>query len=1149
MDKKALIKPKLSKNALSVLKKRYFIKDDEGEPSEDAEGLFKRVAENIASAEKKYDKNADTGKTAEEFYNLMASMDFLPNSPTLMNAGRELQQLAACFVLPVEDSIEGIFDSIKNAALIHKSGGGTGFSFSRLRPARDRVKTTNGISSGPVSFMKVFNAATEAVKQGGTRRGANMGILRVDHPDIREFINCKKQDGEIANFNISVALTNKFMEAVKAGKKYALINPRSGKKEGDEDAGEIFDMIVENAWKNGDPGIIFLDRINEDNPTPKIGMIESTNPCVTGDTLIPTEKGMMRISDMAEKYPEGGVKVLADEVVLSEKQGGAAIAVRRKCGLNPVSKVFRTGKKPVYKLVTESGYEISATKDHKIYTTSGWVKIKDIVPGRTTVYLQHEEGGFNTYASLPFEPENEVRGRNGREYKLNFPTEWSGELGEAVGYITGDGWIIDSGKNCRVGMTFGNKDEGLCEYFSGILNGYYGKDIKSIKRKETVTHLSFHSKYFVDFFTGIGMAQAKAEGKKVPESLFTAPRQAVTGFLRGLFTADGTIGTGAKSRRYIRLTSKSRRLIKNVQLLLINLGIKSRVYDRSREKRRGFEYIGKDGISRLYELDGLLYELNISRENISLFLDKIGFLGEKHKETVNELKKAGYYKEKFEEKVISLKFKGVEDVYDMTEPYTGSYIANGIVISNCGEQPLLPYEACNLGSINLAHMVTKDGKADYEKLKKVAHTAVHFLDNVIDMSKYPLERITEMVKQNRKIGLGVMGWADMLIQMNISYNSQEAVKLGEKVMGFIYNEAKKASAGLAEKRGAFPNYEKSVYAENNEKLRNATLTTVAPTGTISMIAGCSSGVEPLFAVAYTKNVMDNDKLPEINKYFLDTARKRVFYSDELMMKVGETGHVMDFKEVPEDVKKIFVTAHDISPEWHIKAQAAFQKYTDNAVSKTVNFRKDATINDVKEVYELAYEEKCKGVTIYRDSSREEQVLTMSVSDKKKAELKQKGDEIEPRKRPPVTLGQTIKMKTGCGNLYVTINEDEAGLCEVFTQMGKSGGCAAAQSEAISRLISAALRAGVKPDIVIKHLRGIRCPAPAWQQGGIVLSCPDAIGIAMEKYLHNRSGSVENFVIKQDKNKAMAATCPECGATLEHEGGCDVCRVCGYSRCL
>lgn len=1154
MAKKPLNKPNLTENAMTVLKKRYFKKNDKGEAIETAEELFSRVAGNIAQADYLYDKKAEVEKTTQEFYDLMTSLDFLPNSPTLMNAGRDLQQLAACFVLPVEDSIEGIFEAIKNAALIHKSGGGTGFSFSRLRPNRDKVKTTSGISSGPVSFMKVFNAATEAVKQGGTRRGANMGILRVDHPDVREFITCKADDKEITNFNISVALTEKFMDAVKKGEKYELINPRSKEVIAEEDAREIFNMIVEYSWKNGDPGIVFIDRINKDNPTPNVGEIESTNPCVTGDTLVSTEKGLIRMKEIVGNFDKTGLSVFADEAVISEGGGGTAVAVRRKCTLHAVSAAFNSGIKPVFKITTESGYELEATADHKIFTSRGWVKVDDLELRKDKIYIQPEEGGFNSECRLPFVPVSQNKGRNGRTYKLNLPDSWSKELGEVLGYAVGDGWLINKGKNCRFGLTFGSNDTDVMEYLGQILNGFYGKNIIPVKRKESAYHLSYHSRYMAGFFHKLGLSECRAGEKTVPESIFTAPKDAVLGFLRGLFSADGTLANAEGARRYARLTSKSIVLLKDVQKLLINLGILSRIYDRNRPARQGFPYVNKKGEECSYTLDGELYELNISKRSLKVFLETVGFLNERHEYTSEEILEAGNYSDRHEDIIISREFTGEKEVFDLTEPFTHSFIANGMVISNCGEQPLLPYEACNLGSVNLAQMVGKDKKVDYMRMKEVVHSSVHFLDNVIDMSKYPLKKIEDVVRSNRKIGLGVMGWADMLVQMDIPYSSEAAVKLAGDVMKFVHEEAEAASLELAKKRGVFPNFTGSVHEKRGKKLRNATLTTIAPTGTLSMIAACSSGVEPLFAIAYTKTVMDNDKLPEINKFFLERARKSGFYSDELMMKIGETGHLTGMEQIPADVKEIYVTAHDIAPAWHVKMQAAFQKFTDNAVSKTVNFNKDATIEDVKEVYEMAYETGCKGVTIYRDGSRDGQVLTVSTTEKKDGKaavvVQPAHHEIEPRKRPSVTYGQTIKMKTGCGNLYVTINEDEDGLCEVFTAMGKSGGCAAAQSEAISRLVSTALRAGVKPDSITKHLRGTRCPAPAWQEGGIVLSCPDAIGIAMEKYLHDKAGHKEKFVFKETMGaKMLGETCPECGATLEHEGGCNVCRICGYSKCL
>jgi len=419
------------------------------------------------------------------------------------------------------------------------------------------------------------------------------------------------------------------------------------------------------------------------------------------------------------------------------------------------------------------------------------------------------------------------------------------------------------------------------------------------------------------------------------------------------------------------------------------------------------------------------------------------------------------------------------------------------------------------------------------------------------VNQYPLEKIAKLVAGNRKIGLGVMGWADMLIMMGLGYDSDEAVALGEKVMGFIEAEARQASMKLAEERGVFPNWEGSVYdTPEGMRLRNATVTTIAPTGTLSIIANCSSGIEPLFAVSYVRTVMDNDRLVEVNPLFEDIAVKQGFYSRDLMALIADHGSVHGIDGVPEDVQRVFVTAHDISPEWHVRMQAAFQKHTDNAVSKTVNFANEATVDDVRQVYDLAHELGVKGVTIYRDGSKQNQVLSTGKTAKSDTGEASRHGEIEPRPRPSVTIGRTEKIQTGCGNLYVTINSDEQGLCEVFSQMGKSGGCAASQSEALSRMISVSLRAGVDPKAIVKHLRGIRCPSPSWAQGGKVLSCADAVGIALEHYLEwVETGHASTTVSKNTEGLVnLAGVCPECGGTLEHESGCAVCRACGYSKC-
>ncbi len=735
----------LTDNALTVLARRYLKKDMDGNVIERPEDMFRRVADNIASAEGYY--GADDGAVAalaDAFYGAMTRREFMPNSPTLMNAGREFQQLSACFVLPIEDSMESIFEAVKNTALIHKSGGGTGFSFSRLRPADDIVSSTRGVSSGPVSFMKVFDSATEAIKQGGVRRGANMAVLRVDHPDILEFIEAKSEHSALTNFNLSVAATEEFMRALQRDETFDLINPRTGEATDLLSAREVFHRMAELAWAGGDPGIIFLDRINAKNPTPHVGEIEATNPC--------------------------------------------------------------------------------------------------------------------------------------------------------------------------------------------------------------------------------------------------------------------------------------------------------------------------------------------------------------------------------------------------------------------GEQPLLPHESCNLGSINLSKMVDGTGESahiNWDRLRETVHLAVHFLDNVIDMNELPLPEIAEMTRANRKIGLGVMGFADMLILLGIPYNSQQAVHTAEQVMQFITEEARAKSRMLADQRGAFPNWEGSTYeVAGEEPMRNATVTTIAPTGTISIIAGCSSGIEPLFAVVYTRHVLDKDELLEIHPIFERIARERGFYTPELMKEIAARGSLHDVADVPADVRELFATAHDITPEWHIRIQAAFQEFTDNAVSKTVNFPNEATVDDVEHVYRLAYELGCKGVTIYRDGSREEQVLTTGKTEKSKQPA---ATPVAPRSRPPVVTGQTRAMRTGCGKLYVTINRDEHGPFELFAAMGKAGGCAASQSEALARLVSLAFRCGIPAEEVIKQLRGISCHMPAWEPGGErILSCADAVAKAIEQ-----SVMPEGEQLAMDFNGTTfghAGACPECGGTLVHEGGCNVCRDCGYSQC-
>ena len=970
---------KLGVNAIKVLERRYLKKDRNGQVVETPKQMFRRVARAIAIVDMFYDKHVDTLAVEEEFYNMMVNLEFLPNSPTLMNAGTEIGQLSACFVLPVEDSIDSIFKAVRDTALIHQSGGGTGFSFSHLRPKGDVVKSTGGIASGPVSFMRVFDVSTDVIKQGGKRRGANMGMLRVDHPDILEFIMAKSSNHALNNFNISVAVTDRFMDALEKDAEYELVNPRNGKPADRLSAKRVFKLIVQQAWKNGEPGVVFIDKMNAANPTPSVGMIESTNPCIAGGSFVSTKDGMERMEELAS---EGEAEVCVDNrtlVVSSITRDGERGIVGEGTSFSRVNKIWMSDVKDVVKLVTKSGFELIATPDHRIMTNEGWVEVGKLTPARHKVLVQGAAGSFSKDKALKLSLDEKVRS------KMNVPAEWSAGLGRILGWLIGDGWLCES--DPRVGFTFGRDDVEVLSILKPVLRKIYGREVKEVKRENGVIHLSYHSKPLLEFFKSFGISSpTDSATKEVPKKLYTAPEEVVVGFLQGLFTSDGTVNFMKDKSSYVRLTSKSRKLLSGVQLLLLNLGIKSRIYDRHRKPEMKFEYRTKEGEVRSYKCDGVLYELEISKNQVLRFLDKIGFIGKKNSEKIVKLESKGYYSERFEDEVAEILPQGRIQVYDLTEPRTHSFIANGIVVSNCAEQPLLAYESCNLGSVNLARVVSEEGEIEWEKLGRIVRSAVHFLDNVIDANKYPIPEIEKMTKGNRKIGLGVMGFADMLFQMGVAYDSDRAVEVAEKVMKFVDEESKKASAALVEKRGAFPNFERSIYNKpGSPKLRNATTTTIAPTGTLSIIAGCSSGVEPLFAIAYVRRVMDNTELLEVHPVFERIARKEGFYSLELIRKIAKSGGAGGVGEIPEKWRNVFRVAYDVTPEWHIRIQAAFQKYTDNAVSKTINFPVDATQEDVEKAYLLAYKLGCKGVTVYRDKSREGQVLSIEAF--KKGETK------------------------------------------------------------------------------------------------------------------------------------------------------------------
>ena len=1181
--------PKLTENALRVLEKRYLKRDDKNRVIESPKELFVRVAWNLAQADRYYGADEkQVVESARRFYRLIANLDFLPNSPTLMNAGLDLQQLSACFVLPVDDSLAGIFESLKQQALIHQSGGGTGFSFSRLRPKGDFVKSTMGVASGPVSFMKIFDEATQQVKQGGKRRGANMGILRVDHPDILEFITCKDKTSEITNFNISVAVTDAFMEAVRAGTTYDVVNPRNKQVVKQLDAREVFDKIAHQAWKNGEPGLFFVDETNRRQPTPNVGMMEATNPCVTGDTLVATERGLLPIAELAEKYPNGGISLVTDRRVPAEvvtESNGMLLAsgdeAERGTRLGPMVAAWRTGVKPVWRIATESGFELTATADHKVLTRRGWVPAGELVPG-DHVLIQSGEGGFPEDREFPFTPTNIYIGRNGKTTELNLPAEWSRELGLVLGWLVGDGWLRSGDRNCRVGFTFSKGDAPMFATLRPVLNGWYGRKIRGVRRSNGVYHLSYHSRFFVEFFEKLGVKPVDGAEKEVPRSLFAAPREAVVGFLQALFTADGTVRDHrGRNSSGVALTSKSRKLLQGVQLLLLNLGIRSRILDRSRAPRKALSrYVTKDGEDRTYGSDGVLYELFIFGESRQRFEHAVGFLDGKHAQ-LSHVRYPRSYETRFEDKLAGKELLGDREVFDLTEASSHSMICNGIVVRQCGEQPLLPYESCNLGSINLEkHMVRgKSGRweVDWKKLEATIRTTVHMLDNVIDMNAYPVKEIEEMTKATRKIGLGVMGFARMLFMLEVPYDSPEGVEAGRKVMKFIQETAYDESGKLALARGTYPAWEGSRHWEKGIKMRNSYVTTVAPTGTLSMIADTSGGCEPEFSLIWYKRVMEGEELPYFLEYFEEVAKREGFWRGDLVQRILENhGSPRGLSDVPEKWQRVFAIAHDVAPEWHVRMQAAFQDYCDAAVSKTINLAREATVDDVKQAYLLAFDLHCKGITVYRDGSREDQVLNIGVADAEKAkELKvavptEAAIALRPRARPDVITGRTQKILTGYGALYVTVNEDDKGLFEVFAQIGRGGGYTASFTEGIARLVSLCLRSGVPVDEIIDQLEGIRSPRIAVDHGERVYSVPDAIARAMKRHIGMQKtgvqppvetfdelgGSVETDVelekesrdVEEMLKKGLNPECPECGKQLTYEEGCVKCLSCGYSEC-
>jgi len=1031
----------LSENSIKVLEKRYLRRDLDGAYLETPAGMFYRVAYHIAQVEREH--GGDVEAATKVFYDLLSERRFFPNSPTFTGAGTPLGQLAACFVLPIEDDMgkadDGIFSTLRVAALIQQTGGGNGFSFSRLRPKNDIVHTSSGRATGPVGFLRVYDQAFGEIAQGGSRRGANMGVLRVDHPDIEEFISSKAEEGKIANFNISVAITDEFMAAVRDDTDFALRNPRDGHVWRTVRARDLFAKIIKYAHHNGEPGALFIDAANRSNPVPHLYDLEATNPCFVGTTRVPTEYGLLTIAELADM--EQGSFIVTDNRALANEQAGNSPGV----ALRAASPAWMTRQQAqVLRLVTKQGYSVTATPDHRFLTPGGYVALSDLQPG-DRVLLQSGEGIWSRNEQLPqvealqeqmatmAHGGSHITGRtvqrsDFRRQYASLPTTWSHALGVALGTLVGDGWLSEE-SNSPVGFAFSDLDS--LQYVHDTLSQWFG--VGHIHQRNKVYQLTY-GRLPLAFFQSLGVSSARAHEKRVPSSMWRAPRAAVVGFLQGLFSADGSVQVNAaKQDCTVRLASSSQTLLEEVQILLSNFGIVARIHLRRTAGVRQMPD-GKGG-SALYEHQPQ-YELIIGKANRDIFAEKIGFL-QQAKQTLLlsfiEGKSRATNREVYEDTVASVEEAGAADVYDLTQPDTHSLIANGLVAHNCGEQWLGPYENCCLGSINLANHVINGAEGapvvDWELLERTIRESTSFLDNVVSANAYvpAVPQVAEAAYRARRIGLGIMGLGDMMYKLGIRYGSEEGQEFAAQIMEFVRYHSMRRSVELAAARGAFLAFDGSIYDPQraggmawqppqpmrpyvrdwqrpvvdwrqivrgieDHGIRNAAQTTVAPTGTIATVVGCEGyGCEPVFALGYIRHFKDGDKNVELaytsplfeqalNGANLDEATKA-----RIKQHAATYGSCQTVEELPDHLRHTFVVSSDISAEEHVLMQAAIQAFTDNSISKTCNFPEGATEDDVAKAYMLAWETGCKGLTVYVTGSREQVVLETKATRQKKEE--------------------------------------------------------------------------------------------------------------------------------------------------------------------
>jgi ribonucleoside-diphosphate reductase alpha chain len=1137
---------KLTPNGLEVLKRRYVRRDEEGCPAEGVDEVFWRVAHYVAAVEAQWGEDVD--RVAEQFHELIGDLRFMPNSPTFTGAGTPLGQLAACFVLPISDDMgrkrDGIFQTLRDMALIQQTGGGTGFSFSRLRPKGAIVRSSGGQATGPVGFMRVFDTASDIVSQGGARRGANMAVLRVDHPDIEEFVTCKREEQTITNFNLSVGMTDSFMQAVEDGGSIDLVNPQDGEVWCTEDAGRIFDQIVAGAHRNGEPGILFLDAANRDNPCPHLGEYEATNPCVVGDTWVTTDQGPLQVSRLLGRQ----VRLLSNGTFYPTTAEG----------------FFYTGEREVLEIRTRKGYRISVTPDHPMrrvtrmtghVTQSDWTAAGELKPGDRLV-LGDNRGSC-----------------------------WQGHGTEDEGYLLGllvsDGTLTagPNGRGKAVLSVWGDtpgvpaaRSKG--EPFAGALDQRIDFDGFTALAERQAPRLVLRSVY--DLAPEYGLSR---DFKGISPEIEATGSDFHAGFLRGLFDGEGTVIDSETKGVSVRLNRSGLSLLEAAQRMLHRLGVVSTIID---------------------------HELLISGADLEVFATRIGFTDTNRMRRLTGLLDAYVReldRERFVDDIVAIEPKGSAPVYDAHVPGEHAFDANGFWVHNCGEQYLLPYENCCLGSINLAQhvQVGDNGRPhiDWHKLGETTGQAVRFLDDVIDANRYvpDVPQLEEAAHRTRRIGLGIMGLGDLMYHLGVRYGSVTAQELAGQVMEFVRYHAMRASVRLAQERGPFPAIAGSVFdphdftwspprpfkpytrperwgrpaldwvglAEDIRRhgIRNAAQTTIAPTGTTATVAGLEAyGCEPVFALAYVRHVNDNGKDVELaytSPLFLHALERAGLGANEreaIVEQVRATGSCQAVAAVPPALRDVFVVAGDISAEEHVHMQAALQAFVDASISKTINFPTTATPDDVAHAFQLAWQLGCKGITVYVTGSREQVVLETEETRREKQDRKEGTSTLSRRPRPHVLKGSTYRLGTPLGTAYITINhngDDEP--FEVFLNVGKAGSDTAAVAEAIGRLISLVLRipsplsTGRRMKHVVDQLKGIGGGRPLGFGRDRIRSLPDGVAQVLGEHL----GLLEPGNGKQDvKQLNLFPTgdlCPECGqASLVNEEGCRHCYSCGYSEC-